>query len=257
MRRVDGAWARFGYGLATLGLGPLLMWQGRRVRRDTPRLPEPPGERSGLTGCGPLLRLLILGDSSAAGVGAPHQRMALSGQLTAALAQHHTLQWRLRATTGQTLSDVLQCVAQAPVEHFDVVVVAVGVNDATGRTRMAAWRQGLVRLVKLIQTQHAPRLILMSRLPPVHAFPALPQPLRWYLGWRSKQLSAAKMAVLADHPVCEVAAVEFPIEPSFMAEDGFHPGPPAYAMWARHLASLIRRRMQAAGADAPHARPEG
>jgi hypothetical protein len=67
------------YQLTTLALGPLLLAQGLYVRRKTPLLPEPPGARSGFAGTGRLLRVLILGDSAAAGVGAASQLSALSG----------------------------------------------------------------------------------------------------------------------------------------------------------------------------------
>ncbi|KAB0649370.1 SGNH/GDSL hydrolase family protein, partial [Burkholderia diffusa] len=58
-----------GYPLATAALGPLLLMQGRRVRRVTPRLAEAAGPRDGTAGDGPPLRVLVLGDSAAAGVG--------------------------------------------------------------------------------------------------------------------------------------------------------------------------------------------
>lgn len=64
-------------------LGPLLLWQGRRVRATALRLPEAAGPR---TAEGSALRLLIVGDSSAAGVGAAHQDEALAGRLAQALA---------------------------------------------------------------------------------------------------------------------------------------------------------------------------
>ncbi len=57
------------HALVTAALAPLLLWQGRHVRRVTPRLPEAAGPRAGTTGHGPPLRLLVLGDSAAAGVG--------------------------------------------------------------------------------------------------------------------------------------------------------------------------------------------
>lgn len=62
-------------------LGPLLWLQARHVRRVTLRMPEPPGLRAGTAGGGPLIRLLVAGDSGAAGVGAPTQDQALCGQL--------------------------------------------------------------------------------------------------------------------------------------------------------------------------------
>ena len=69
---------------AALPCAPLLLWQGRRVRRDTPKLPEAEGPRDGIAGAdrpGRPLRLLIVGDSSAAGVGASVQDEALAGRL--------------------------------------------------------------------------------------------------------------------------------------------------------------------------------
>ena len=59
--------------LAKVLLGPVLLAQGIYTRRMTPRLPEAEGERQGEAGSGDVLRLLIVGDSAAAGVGAATQ----------------------------------------------------------------------------------------------------------------------------------------------------------------------------------------
>ncbi|MEM1270634.1 MAG: SGNH/GDSL hydrolase family protein, partial [Bacteroidota bacterium] len=59
--------------LSTLLLGPVLVYQGQQVKKRVLRLPEPPGDRAGVIGEGPALSVLIVGDSSGAGVGASHQ----------------------------------------------------------------------------------------------------------------------------------------------------------------------------------------
>ena len=82
--------------IATLALAPILLAQGRHVRRTLPELPEPQGPRSG-----------VAGDSAAAGVGASTQDEALSGQLAVALAPTFTLHWKLLAFTGATTADML------------------------------------------------------------------------------------------------------------------------------------------------------
>ncbi|EEX09439.1 hypothetical protein SL1157_1477 [Ruegeria lacuscaerulensis ITI-1157] len=56
--------------IVRLPLLPLLAAQALMVRQRALRLPEPSGPREGRQGRGPRLRLLIVGDSSAAGVGA-------------------------------------------------------------------------------------------------------------------------------------------------------------------------------------------
>ncbi|MGR3528415.1 MAG: SGNH/GDSL hydrolase family protein, partial [Sulfitobacter sp.] len=60
---------------------PILLAQGFRVRARALRLSEADGPRFGQVGDGPPLSILILGDSSAAGVGVGQQSQALSGQL--------------------------------------------------------------------------------------------------------------------------------------------------------------------------------
>ena len=50
---------------AKLVLSPLLVVQALLTRARLPRLPEADGEREGVLGDGPRLRLLITGDSSA------------------------------------------------------------------------------------------------------------------------------------------------------------------------------------------------
>ena len=120
--------------LITLSLAPLLAAQGFYVRRTVPVLPEPPGSRHGTRGSGPLIRLLILGDSAAAGVGAVSQTEALSGQLVAALAADRQVTWRLIARSGYTTRGLLSHLQQHPLAgEWDVAVISLGVNDGTRR----------------------------------------------------------------------------------------------------------------------------
>ncbi|AHI29750.1 SGNH/GDSL hydrolase family protein [Marinobacter similis] len=227
------------YPLSTLTLGPLLIGQGRYVRRVTPRLPEPEGERRGLTGTGPDLKLLILGDSAAAGVGVEHQDEALSGRLAAQLGQQFRLHWALEAETGRTSGDVLTALAQVPDDRFDVVLVSVGVNDVTGRTGDRQWLTHLAELSAQLGQRFGARHILFTAIPPMHWFPALPQPLRWYLGLRARQLNALLEAYCGDTAGAYFLSVTYPLEPAAMAADGFHPGRDAYGVWAEHAAGVI------------------
>lgn len=222
-------------------LGPLLLVQGMYVRRTTPKLPEPDGERCGVSGRGPPLRLLIAGDSAAAGVGALRQEEALAGQLVAALASHFSVHWRLHATTGWTTEDALQQLGGAEDQRYDFIVTSLGVNDVTANRPPRRWLGEQAQLIDMLVRKHAPRKILMTALPPMHTFPALPQPLRWYLG-----RAAARMNRLLQEWAGQRAECHFmvPFEglrgPGYIASDGFHPGPAAYAAWGARLAETIR-----------------
>ena len=245
--------------LATLILGPWLLLQGRRVRRVTPVLPEPPGPRSGRVEPPSLLsapsalkhpgheskslRVLITGDSAAAGVGAPHQQLALSGQLPSRLAQSFScpIEWSLVAQTGLTVESLCGLLAQQdPPEAYDVVLVSIGVNEVTAGTGVTAWQSRLGGLHGLLTGRLGARCVLYSGIPPMHRFPALPQPLRWFLGRRARRLDQALAQWVTRVPGAYwVPLPDLPDEA--IAVDGFHPGVQAYRAWAEAVVSIAMR----------------
>ncbi len=236
--------------LLKAALGPALLLQGLWVRLRTPRLPEADGPRRGQTGAGPRLRLLVLGDSSAAGVGVAWQSEALLGQLTRALGRHYTVAYRLEARTGATTADALDTLARPGMGPCDVVVTALGVNDLTAGRKTTAWLCDQQRLIDRLHTRLKPRLILISGLPPVHLFPALPQPLRWYLGAGARAFSTG-LKLLAEANGALFLPLDFTLDISQMATDGFHPGRGVYREWGRRAAAGIHTRLEAQLAAAP------
>lgn len=233
------------YAFATIGLAPFLLAQGLYVRSVTPRLPEPTGERSGIHGSGTPLRLLILGDSAAAGVGASTQNQALSGQLVSALGADFQVSWKLIAQTGHQAKDVLAQLKMVSPETFDVVVTSIGVNDVTHGTKTQKWIDENSQMIGLLQSKFHARYIVLSSVPPMRLFPALPQPLRWYLGMRAERFNTALKKIVDGCNRCELVQTNFPLEDAYMAADGFHPGALAYSMWANHIAVTIRSRLAA------------
>lgn len=229
-------WERY-FGLILLG--PLLWMQGKYVRLVTPRLPEPPGAREGVVGHGPQLRILIAGDSAAAGVGASSQDEALCGQLVGYLRPYRTVQWRLVAVNGLDSAGLVQLLEETPIERIDVVVLSIGVNDVTSLRSPSQWLQWQNQLATVIQTRFKPRLLIHSAIPPMHCFTALPQPLRWFMGTWAIEMNRRLEATLSGNtgrilhwPFQEAAS-------EGLAADGFHPGPIGYAAWAERLSRVI------------------
>lgn len=238
-RRID----LMGYPFATAALGPLLFAQGRYVRRVTPRLPEAAGPRDGSVGNGPPLRVLVVGDSAAAGVGVATQHDALAGHLASALAATHRVRWKLLARTGLTTRELVDWLAAEPTEPFDVAVTSLGVNDVTGGVPPARWLAQQTELVRLLAARFQVGHAILSAVPPMERFPALPQPLAWYLGRRAKRLNTALAGWAGAQPHCTFLRVDLPLERHLMAADGFHPGAAACAVWAAQVAAAVRQRM--------------
>ena len=227
-------WAR------TLFLLPVLAVQALTARRRALILPEPPGERTGETGAGPILRLLIGGDSAAAGVGASHQDHALLGQLVAALQDQHSIRWRLEARSGATTQSTLMHLKKITPETVDVATTSLGVNDVTSGVGLNRWLSEQNELRQLLRERFGARLIVVAGLPPVHLFAGLPQPLRWHLGLRAKQFDAALARQVSKESDCRFIPLNVTDDVSAMAEDGFHPGPLIYSLWATKIAEHVR-----------------
>ena len=233
-----------------LALSPLLVAQAVWARRRLPRLPEPEGAREGQVGAAraTALRLLITGDSSAAGVGVVTQREALATQLAARAAEAcgARVQWQLLArsglTTAQTLG-LLQSELPCGGAQPDVAVVVTGVNDVVDQ--VPSQRAVLAResLANWLRNAHGVQHVVFAPLPPIHHFPGLPQPLRWVAGADALRHNAALSRWAASRGDVSCVDMEMPLNRGVMAADGFHPGEPVYrycaAVIAQHLAANV------------------
>lgn len=257
--------------LATVTLAPLLWWQGRRVREVAVRLPEAQGPREGRAAApgdavAHPVRLLVLGDSSAAGVGVADQSDALAAPLAHALAERvgRPVHWCLHARSGHRAQDLLAALRSEPaLPAADVILLVVGVNDASAIVRTRAWLRTLDALDATARERCGARHVWHSALPPMGRFPLLPQPLRWVMGCHAARLDAALQAHVRGHPARRYAALPaWPGESAgavpagWVAADGFHPGPLAYRAWVLSLAEAMAAELGAAltasDAAAPH-----
>lgn len=219
-----------------VALAPLLAAQTVWVRRRALKLPEPSGARHGDIGTGTPLRLLVMGDSSAAGVGVQNQSQALTPQLARRLGRTHRVTWHLSARNGATTADAPALLQDVADNTFDIAYVIFGVNDAKNLRPESAWRQDLGTILDLLQTNHSTRHVVFSGLPRVQDFPLLPEPMRSVLAMRAVRFDRALQQIAAEHEGCAHLPITTPLDPEDMAEDGFHPGAAIYALWA-HLAA--------------------
>lgn len=187
--------------------------------------------------------LLIVGDSAVAGVGVEQQDQALLGQLLACLQDHYQVTYQLHAKTGRTTAQLIRAVQALSIQKVDVVITSVGVNDVTRLMPVSLWMQQQKRLYAVIQNKFNPQLILAASVPPMHLFPALPQPMAWLLGEYAKQMNQQLQAYV--HSQSQMLYLDYDLEQYqamnlTMAKDGFHPSQEIYAFWARAMAEKIQ-----------------
>ena len=224
--------------LTTAGLSPLLIHQGRKARRDTPRLPEASGDPFGQYGDGtPERRLLVIGESTAAGVGVQRHDQGLASQLARLLRERtgQTVAWHTFGINGATLSELLENLPLATLPKADTVLLSMGVNDTTGFTPHSRFRQQLLTLRDRLRDSYPTPLYLLS-VPPMHRFTALPSPLRQMMGWRARQLDGVYRTLSRQKPDDFVHLRYQPVtDASMLAEDGYHPGASGYRLMAESV----------------------
>jgi len=224
-------------------LAPVLVPQGRWVRRRTPVLPEAAGERAGLEGQGgDPLRLVVLGESPAAGVGVADQRDGLARGLAAEIARRRgsAVAWTVCARTGATAGDVARDLVPVAPTGQDVAVVVLGVNDSLRLRSRRAWREQVGRLLDDLAPHLAPGgRVVLTGVPDLGAFPSLPQPLRAVLGWRARALDRQLLRLAGGRSGVQHVPGPPLTGPEMFSVDAFHPNADSYARWAAHLAGVI------------------
>jgi lysophospholipase L1-like esterase len=202
------------------------------------KLPEAEGPRQGRAknDALPKISILIIGDSSAAGVGVSHQDDALSGQLSLKLKGELNVSWQLIAQTGAQTQYMVDMLSAAQIKTpIDIVITSLGVNDVTSLQSSKNWLDAQGKLHNYcFSTLHA-KHIIVSGMPPLHRFPLLPQPLRWILGCRAKQFDKLQLHKLEKQAHISHQSLPFGLGANALAIDGFHPSAIAYKEWAGSL----------------------
>lgn len=172
---------------------------------------------------------VVLGDSTAQGIGAPSWDEGYVGQLRRALDDGSERPWRVLnlSRSGARAVDVvdrqlpaLEALALRP----DLVTCAIGANDIVRRTPEPVLEDRL-------------RTIL-ARLPERAVIATLPQ------GLSAARTEVANRVIRAEAPaaglvVADVWARTGPPWHGKLAADGFHPGALGYADWAAAFAEVL------------------
>lgn len=237
------AFSRISHMLMLVLLAPVLVIQARRTARRTPRLARAGGtDRGTVAGMGPAIRLVVIGESTAAGVGATAHAEALPGFLATALQDrlHRSVLWSVHGRRGATARKVTSEIVPALGAAPDLIVVTIGINDLIRRRPLKLWSTDLTDLIAALRTSHPHATLIFAGMPPVHRFPAIPQPLRLVLGARARAMDRLLHEAAHEGGATYVAMNEsMARDRRLFAADGFHPSTAGYRVWAHDLARVV------------------
>jgi lysophospholipase L1-like esterase len=191
---------------------------------------------------GPPLRLVVVGDSTGAGVGASRPETTVGARLAVSVAEaaQRGVSVRTVAVSGARAADLAAQVDLAVALDPAVVVVLIGANDATHLTARASVRRDVGAAVRRLREAGAQ--VVVGTCPDLGGATAFPQPLRELAAWRGRAVGATGGAAVRS---AGGSAVDLGAEtgPAFRAQpevmlssDRFHPSDAGYALWARALA---------------------
>lgn len=190
------------------------------------------------------LRLAVLGDSMAAGVGVSRTDDTVARQLALRLARRgYRVHIAGSAVAGSRTADLGPQVSRALLRRPQVAVILIGAGDATHGVRYEAVARHLRTAVGRLTEATVPAVV--GACPDLGAAPAFPQPLRGLLGWRSRRVAAAEIAATqaaGGQPVDLVTATGavFRADRGTFSEDGFHPSADGYRLWAEALMPAVQ-----------------
>jgi lysophospholipase L1-like esterase len=198
------------------------------------------------------LRFVVLGDSTAAGIGAGDADAAYPTLLARRLAsEERRVHMTSFGVSGARVEDVLEeQLALAIAAEPDLVFVGIGANDVTHLTPLDDITADMRAIIRRLLDQ-TDATVVVAGAPDMRA-DAWYEPLRSLAGWRGRQVAEAVAAAAEAEgvPVVPLAKLTRPFFESSpelaYSDDEFHPGPGGYAKWAEviypYLEAALRDR---------------
>ena len=231
------------YGIASWLLVPVAVVSGLRVRANTPRLSPPEGRPYGSAGKADnvCLRLLVVGDSSAAGVGVADVSDTVGAQLASILHQRtgKSVSWRNAGANSAICAEIRDHVVPH-LERLDYthIVIAAGTNDAKNFLTAKRFKRGFGGLLYAVHAKWPDARIIWSPVIDMRTVPSLPPLLARILQMRASIINRVGRRLCPER--FAVAAPQLhPHDPSGFSQDGFHAGAGGYRYWAELLAETI------------------
>lgn len=186
------------------------------------------------------LRMVLLGDATALGVGVETVEQTVGGQLAGMLAEAGArVALSSVAVSGARSSDLATQVARAQLgPHADMAVILVGTNDVTHLVRPGEAATALATAVRRLRD--AGTVVVVGTCPDLGAVRAIAAPLRQLVGWYGRRVARAQAnsARAAGAAVVDLAAAVGPVfraDPGMYCQDGFHPSADGYRVTAYAL----------------------
>lgn len=186
--------------------------------------------------------VLVVGDSTAYGLGASTSTQSIAGRIG---ADFPNADIRNIGAIGQKLADLKSALSSLENKHYDLMVIQIGANDVTRLTPYADIRTRLREVLALADNSADQVIVLTAGN--IGTSPVFLPPVSTYMTHRTRVTRTIFMDEISKHPKAQYVDlfVERSQEPflkdieRFYAPDKFHPSGDGYGLWYAKLRKLI------------------
>ena len=241
--------------IVSIPLLPFLYFQGKNIRKKTPKLPEAKEPKGLVNGnFNKTLNILSIGESTIAGVGVDYHKNGFTGALANTLSSElkANINWRVYARSGYTVAKVSEkIVSKIEETKTDFIVIGMGGNDAFTLNSPKRWRKNIENLISLLQNKFPETPIFFTSMPPIKEFPAFTKPIKFVignlveiLGENLYNLIKNKRNVYYYHKIITLKKWSekhnLPNNNSkIYFSDGVHPSELTYKVWGKEMGEFI------------------
>lgn len=205
---------------------PFLVYQAKQIRNTSPRLPA---QSSLLTLGQGENHLLLLGESTVAGVGASSAEHTLAGNFWRLFGESYQIETigKKGLRVKEALSLYLQH-RQAKKPKSKGVLLFLGANDCFLLTSPVAFKKEVETLIYQIQISTSAQWFYLAAIPPVHLFPAFSKRMQSFL-YRQRNFLQAELEKIAEsNPKVIYHGIPMDLKPEFFSADRIHPSDLGY-----------------------------
>jgi lysophospholipase L1-like esterase len=241
---IAAAYGGGGLGLLTAGAFGLIRAEAAFARRAIGEPTETPPEADGVYGRhydGEPISFVLLGDSSAGGLGVERPEETPGAMMAAGLAEcaERRVLLSVAAFVGAQSSSLDEQIDRIADFRPELAVIMIGTNDVTHRVTPATAVRHLDQAVRRLRQMGTE--VVVGTCPDLGTIEPVPQPLRWIARRSSRALAAAQTIAVVDAggrsvSLGDILGPEFAASPAEMfGPDGFHPSAAGYASAAAVL----------------------
>ena len=245
--------------IVSVPLLPIMAYQGKKIRKSVPSLPEAEGTQ-GISTCvsKKTIRMIAIGESTIAGVGVATHEEGYTGTLAKELAERLgvNIEWRVYARNGYTVERLTKKILPKIEEkRADLIVIGTGGNDAFKLNTPKQFYQNILQLIDNLQVKFPNTPIVFTNVPPIKEFPAFTPLIKFTIGNLGEILGEElEKAVSKRQNVYFIAEkitlnkwikkMNISADEKDFFSDGVHPSKLTYQTWAKDTAMFIVENSQ-------------